>query len=159
MSFWAVVTTQPNCEHRALRHLDWQGFTAYAPREKITRIKQGHKVHDSRWLFPRYLFVWVIDQWHVLLSTIGVSTVIMTGDHPAALPTGWVESMKRQEHKGLIVLSKHRFKIGQRVQVTGGLFEGAKGMYQGMTSKDREIVILEALGARVELASGLLRIT
>ena len=65
--------------------------------------------------------------------------------------------MKRQEVKGLITLSKHRFKIGQRVEVTGGLFAGAHGMYQGMTSRQREVVILDALGARVELASGLLR--
>ena len=159
MAFWAVVTTQPKCEHRALNHLEWQGFTAYAPKEKTVRVVHGRKVHGWRWLFPRYLFVWIEEQWHALLSTIGISDVLMTGEYPARLPNGWVETMKRQEVKGLITLSKHRFKKGQRVEVTGGLFAGAKALYQGMSTRDREIVILEALGARVELASGLLRVT
>jgi transcriptional antiterminator RfaH len=107
-------------------------------------------------MFPRYLFVWIVDRWHALHSTIGISTVIMSGDTPAHLPNGWVESMKRREHKGLITLPP-RFAKGQRVEVTGGLFVGAKALYQGMSSHQREIVILEALGVRVELASGLLR--
>ena len=158
MPFWTVVTTQPQAERRALWHLKWQGFETYAPKERVMRIRQGRKVADARWLFPNYCFVWVVDQWHSLYSTIGISRILMNGDRPAQLPDGWIETMRSREHNGLITLPKHhRFKIGQRVEVSSGLFAGAKGLYQGMTTKQREIVILEALGARVELASGLLR--
>ena len=160
MAFWAVVTTQPSAERRALWHLAWQGFDTYAPREKVIRVRRGRKVADVRWLFPRYLFVWIVDTWHALYGTMGVATVLMNGQRPAQLPTGWIEGMKARERNGLITLAKpHRFKIGQRVEVGSGLFAGARGLYQGMTSKQREIVLLEALGARVELASGLLRST
>jgi len=145
------------CERRALWHLAWQGFTTYAPREKITRIKSGKKHHTSRWLFPRYIFVWVAEQWHALFSTIGVARVLMTGEQPARLPDGWVEDMRKREHNGLIELKRARFKVGQRVQISSGLFAGAHGLYQGMTSKQREIVLVEALGCRVEVAPGLLR--
>ena len=86
MSYWAVVTTQPKAEHRALNHLEWQGFTAYAPKEKTVRVIHGRKVHGWRWLFPRYLFVDIVDQWHVLLSTIGINDVLMTGEAPGISP-------------------------------------------------------------------------
>jgi transcription antitermination factor NusG len=144
------------CERRALWHMKYQGFTTYAPREKITRVVRGKKQNTSRWLFPRYIFVWIADHWHALFSTIGISKVLMTGDHPARLPDKWVEAMRAREHHGLITLPKHRFRIGQRVVVASGLLLGAHGLYQGMGHQQREIVLLESLG-RVELASGLLR--
>lgn len=154
---WSVVQAQPSSEHRAIRHLERQGFTCYAPREKVVRIVRGRKVHEARWLFPRYVFVWIEHQWHAILSTFGVSNMIMNGEHPAFLPKGWVNAMREQEHSdGLIHLKKSRFKRGQGVQVVGGLLDGQRGIYQGQTSRQREIVLLDALG-RVELAPGLLQ--
>lgn len=153
--FWSVVQAQPASEARAIVHMMRQGFTTYAPREKITRIVRGRKITDARWLFPRYVFVWAEHQWHSLFSTIGVSTVLMNGQRPAYLPKGWVDEMKSHEHNGLIELKRSRFKTGQQVQVTGGLFAGRRGIYQGMASRQREVILLEALG-RVELAPGLL---
>jgi len=156
--FWGVVNTQPTAEKRALWHLEWQGFTTYAPKEKITRIRRGRRVTTSRWLFPRYIFVWISDTWHALFSTIGVSRVLMTGEVPARCPSLWIDGMRAQERNGMITLPKAPplFRAGQSVTVTGGMFEGVKGLYQGSTSRQREVVLLEHLG-RVELASGLLR--
>ena len=155
--YWSVIQSQPACERRALWHMTYQGFTTYAPRERITRIVRGKKVQCARWLFPRYVFVWITDHWHALFTTIGVTRVLLNGEQPARIPDGFVESMRAREHKGLITVPKHRFDIGQQVQVTGGLFAGARALYQGMTSQQREIILLEALGCRVELAPGLLR--
>jgi len=154
--FWSVVQSHPACERKAITNIERQGFRCYAPREKITRIVRGRKVHGARWLFPRYLFVWIIDHWYALFGTFGVSSLIMNGDKPAKLPEGWVEQLREREIGGLIVLNASRFKKGQRVQVTGGLFAGQRGLYQGMTSRQREVILLDALG-RVELASDLLR--
>jgi len=158
VSHWAVVNTQPTAEKRTLWHLEWQGFKAYAPKEKITRIVRGKKVDTARWLFPRYVFVWIVDRWHELFSTIGVSRVLMTGDQLAQCPSAWIDGMRAQERNGLITLPKAppRFRNGQRVTVASGMFAGVKGLYQGATSRQREVVLLEHLG-RVELASGLLR--
>lgn len=153
---WAVVHSHPMAERKALSHLERQGFTCYAPREKITYIVRSRKVSGSRWLFPRYLFVTVQDHWQRWFNTIGVSTVIMNGLVPAKLPDGWIENMKAQEHHGLINLKKSRFKRGQHVQVTGGFLSGYRGIYQGQSSRQREIVLLEALG-RVELSPDHLR--
>jgi len=155
--FWGVVQVQPMCERRALLHLGWQGFDTYAPRERTMHVTRGRKVVSSRLLFSRYLFVWMTEQWHKLFSTVGISRLLMTGNEPSKVPDGLVEQLRSRERNGLIQLPKHRFTIGQRVEVGGGLFVGAKGLYQGMTSKQREIVLLDNLGCKVELASGLLR--
>lgn len=155
--FWAVVQSQPQAERRALAHLTWQGFMTYAPRERVVRVSRGKKVPGARWLFPRYLFVLIINRWHELFSTIGVSRVLMSGEHLAQLPAGWVEGMRERERNGLIILPKpKRFRQGQRVTVTGGLLAGKHGLYQGMGAHQRESVLLDALGS-VELAPGLLR--
>jgi len=136
--------------------MQFQGFETYAPREQFVRRIRGHRVKLSRWLFPRYIFVWVTHQWHQLFNTIGVSRVLLNGELPARLPDHFVPTMRTQERNGFIVLPKHRFKIGQEVHVASGLFRGAKGLYQGMTQHQREIVLIGSLG-RVELASGLLQ--
>jgi len=151
--FWAVVVSQPQNEQRVLEHLRWQGFECYAPREKIVRVFRGRKRDVIRFLFPRYLFVWIVDQWHVLLGTFGVSKILMNGEVPSRLPINWVDGMKAKERNGFVVLPKDRYRIGQRVQITGGLFQGQFGFYQGMTSRQREVVLLGTLG-KVELASG-----
>jgi transcription antitermination factor NusG len=158
VSFWAVIQSQPLSERRVILHLDRQGFAHYAPREKIVRVKRGRKTVASRYLFPRYLFVWIESQWQRLFNTFGVSRVLMSGDKPSKLPDGWVDRLKASEQNGLIVLPKRSsdFIPGQQVQVVGGLFVGAKGLYQGMTSRQREVVLLDRLGC-VELASGLLK--
>ena len=77
----------------------------------------------------------------------------MDGDYPSRLPGEWVDKMKAKEQNGVIVLPKERYRIGERVQITDGLFQGQFGLYQGMTSRQREVVLLGALG-KVELASG-----
>jgi transcription antitermination factor NusG len=158
LAFWAVIQSQPMCERRVMMHLDRQGFAYYTPREKIVRIKRGRKITASRYLFPRYLFVWIESQWQRLFYTFGVSRVLMSGDKPSKLPDGWIDRLKASEKDGLIVLPKRSsdFIPGQQVQVTGGLFAGAKGLYQGMTSRQREVILLDHLGC-VELASGLLK--
>lgn len=153
LAFWAVVTTHPQSEQKALTHLLWQGFECYAPRERTVKISHGRKVFVERYLFPRYLFVWIQQQWHVLLSTFGISRVLMNGEVPAQLPSTWVTEMKSKEHNGFVVLPRERYKIGEPVRINAGLFQGQIGLYQGMTSRQREVVMLSNLG-RVELASG-----
>jgi transcriptional antiterminator RfaH len=159
--FWAVATTHPQCENKALFHLQRQGFECYAPREKTIKVIRGKKVPVINFIFPRYLFVWIIEQWHALLSTFGVSTLLtktVPGTEedirvPYAVPAAWIAEMKMRERDGYVQLPQYRFRIGQTVEVTSGLFTGHHGLYQGMTSRMREVVLLNSLG-RVELASG-----
>lgn len=151
--YWAVASTHPQAERKALDNLRRQGFVCYAPRSKELAIRAGRKVPVIRYLFPRYVFILIVRQWWAIQSTFGITKLIINNDAPCRLPGGWVEAMQAQEKDGVVVLPKDRYAIGQPVYITGGLFQGYTGLYQGMTSRQREVVLLGTLG-RVELAAG-----
>ncbi len=153
VTFWAVVTTHPQAENRALAHLERQAFNCYAPLERVTEIRRHRRVEVIRFLFPRYLFIWIDSQWHAIRGTFGVSMLIMNGEKPSRVPAGWVEKMIASEVDGAIELPQPCWVKGDRVTIEGGLFDGCSGLYRGMSSRQREVVLLEKLG-RVELASG-----
>ena len=156
MTYWAAIHTQPQSEEKAQFHCKRQGFRCYAPVERVITISRGRRIEYQRRLFPRYLFVWIEDRWHCLMSTVGVSRVLLNGDGPSKLTEGWVENLIASEVNGAVILPKHEFQIGDQVTIEGGVFHGCRGLYQGQTGKQREVVLLERLG-RVELASGFLR--
>lgn len=82
--------------------------------------------------------------------------MLLEGEAPGRVPVGWVERMMSSEVDGAVVLPRRLFGVGDPVVIEGGMFHGCRGLYQGQTGKQREVVLLESLG-RVELASGCLR--
>ncbi len=84
--------------------------------------------------------------------------MLLEGEQPGRIQEGFVEKLIASEIDGALVLPKApvSFAVGDAVTIEGGVFHGCKGLYQGQTSKQREIVLLESLG-RVELATGFLR--
>lgn len=106
----------------------------------------------SRPLFPRYLFVWIEEQWKSLLGTFGVTEIILVGDRPASVADNIIEGLKAREVEGHIVLpgssSSPKFKPGQKVRIQSGIFAGQSGVYDGMATSDRERVLLDYLGRR-----------
>jgi len=153
LGYWAVAQTESQRESTAAQHLAKSGFTVYLPRLKIRR----HGLVRTPPLFPTYLFVRVIDRWWSIAWTIGVLDVLMSGDHPARLADNAIDEIKRREVKGYVQLPKlSKLKKGDQVRVVSGRFQGQIGLYDGMTVKDRERVLLDLLGRMtpVELAKG-----
>lgn len=137
---WIVVQTYPLSEERVLRHLTRQGFISYAP-----RCLEGKVV---RLLFPRYVFVLMetLCAWRPICETFGVLSILK-----GILPDRWITTLKSQERNGVVTIPKKRWQVGKRVKIIHGHFQGYSGLYQGMSSRQREVVMLDILG-RVELA-------
>ena len=149
MSYWAVVHTQPSSERKVEGRLTQQGFKCYLP--ILGERKAG--VFRESVLFPRYLFLFVEDQWRCVLGTFGVTRVLLDNDRPARLPTRFVEELKgRENRKGYIEIPRERYRRGERIKITGGVFEGQYGLNVSAKHSDREIILLDILGS-VELAS------
>jgi transcriptional antiterminator RfaH len=140
MSNWWVVQTEANFEHVARLLLMRLGFVTYAPRIKV----RGRVA----WLFPAYLFVGAREQFYPILWTNRVVRLLMAGDRPAQLPEDVVTNIRKREHNGFVKLPNvsRQLKKGQKVRVIRGSFEGQIGLYEGMSGKDRERVLLELLG-------------
>jgi transcription antitermination factor NusG len=140
MTDWWVVQTEANFEHVARLLLMRLGFVTYAPRIKI----RGRVA----WLFPTYLFVGAREQWYPVLWTNRVVRLLMAGDQPASVKGEIVSHIRKREVGGFVKLPlpTRRLKPGQQVRIISGSFQGQVGLYEGMSGRDRERVLLELLG-------------
>lgn len=145
-------------EAKASNNVERQGHETYLPRFVEQVSHRGRRVARERLLFPRYLFIRTSESWRWLLSTIGVSGVVMGAgiDTPARLPGGLVEAMREMEDRdGRVVLPKEpRFTHGQSVRLTRGCFSGCLGIYAGASSFEREGVLLDILGRSTPITVG-----
>lgn len=148
MSQWAVAVTRPNCELRVEGHLTRQGFVVYAPKIR-ERITLGGKLCNRQApLFRRYLFVDADQAPHAISRTFGVVGLLRSN-----ISSSIIEDLKmRHNSDGFVQLP--RFNQGDKVRITHGPFAGHLALYQGMTSKQRESVLLAALNVRLELTVG-----
>lgn len=155
MAHCAVLQTYPFADKKVGRKLREQGFEYYNPKfnEKI-KLKRGGVTFRRMQLFLGYMFVWIESDWFPLKSTPGVIGLLMSGDKPAAVPNSFIEALRARENEaGNIELDRHKFHLGQSVQVQRGPFAYELGLYDGQSPRDRACVLLRCLGAsrRIEM--------
>jgi transcription antitermination factor NusG len=156
MSFWAVAQTMANRESFVAERIAEVGFDIFAPmtRQRINGVSRVVA------LFPGYLFVRIIDRWRVVTKTAGVLGLVMSGETPARCPEVEIDRIKSQTRNGLVRLPKPPkslpLKIGEPVRIVSGSFRGFEAIYDGMSTRDREQVLLNMFGREtpVELAAG-----
>lgn len=120
-------------------------------REKV--IRSGKTTEVARPLFPRYLFVQIVQQWSSLAGTYGVSGIVKDGASPKYVPQKIIDKLKSREDKdGFILLDEDdSIKKDDPVKVMKGPFEGHIGIFQGMTADERAVVLFKMLGSEREL--------
>ena len=152
---WFVVQTQPNAEHKAVAHLNRQGFTTYLPRY-LKRRRHARRVDMvAAPLFPRYLFVSIdlsVQRWRSIFSTVGVSRIVCNGETPTAVSNQVIDSLRAREHDGLVKLDlRPSFRIGDKVRLLDGAFADCLGLYEGLKDGDRVALLLDLLGRKVRV--------
>ena len=152
---WVVAQTQPQREKLAAEYVQRQGYDTYLPMVREDVRENGKWVTRESILFPRYLFVQVVNRWRWLLSTRGVRSVVMMGDGPALLHHSIIRELKSRETNGFVVLPRKqrsaRFRKGQRVRAEHDTLGSVVGLYAGMDSDEREHVLVNILGRNVRL--------
>jgi transcription antitermination factor NusG len=143
MSYWAVAQTQPRREAIAIRYLADAGIETYLP-----RIADRNRIVP---LFPCYLFVRIMDRWHPIKNCIGITRVLLSGERPAILSDSVIMEIRARENRNGLVKLPPKYKIGDRVKIVNGAFCHCIGLYDGMTGRQRERVLLEFLGRMVPL--------
>jgi transcriptional antiterminator RfaH len=157
MSYWAVVRAASNHERLAWDSVGRAGFETFVPR---IRIKAG-----SQWrtqpLFGCYFFARVIDQWRALERSVGVVSVVKFGTTPAPCPDEEIRALLgKSDRDGIIRLNAHpttspRRELltpGDPVAITDGPFVGLTGIYSGMTTRERELVLIDLLGKQTPVS-------
>jgi transcriptional antiterminator RfaH len=104
--FWCAARLMPRREALAIHCLGLAGFKVYLPRLRERRIMRGRRVEVRPPLFPGYVFVAIVLQWHRARWCPGVLSLIMAGDGPARVPDDVIAELRSRERDGLIELAK-----------------------------------------------------
>ncbi|TAN25452.1 MAG: transcriptional activator RfaH [Castellaniella sp.] len=171
---WYVAHTKPRQEHVALQQLQRQDFEVYLPLFRVFR-KPGRRaaaggvakvsaagverstalaaagaavIHEP--MFPRYLFLRPTrstQSLSVVRSTVGVSRLVMFGQHPATLADEAIHSIRKAEslRETASLDSISPYEPGMAVRLLDPALAGLQALVQSV-SKDRVTLLLEILG-------------
>ena len=161
MPYWAVARAVPRHDRLTAECVGLAEFETFIPK---VRVKVGSQWRTTP-LFAGYLFVRIIDQWRALERTMGVLNVVKVGVTPSRCADAEIAKLlDRADPDGVIRLnarprasSRSLFTPGAQVSISGGPFAGFSGLYAGQTARERELILINILGATrpVAVAAGL----
>ena len=142
MKNWYLVKTKPRQENVAIKNLENQEYSTFCP---IVTINNKQVV-----LFPGYIFIHLdkkTENWSPIRSTKGVVNFVRFGLYFAQVPDTVIEFIKANQ---LITLEKFKnldkFKPGDKVQITDGVFKNCVAIFKSKKSEERLILLLNLLG-------------
>ncbi len=155
-SSWHVVQAHIHAETKAQMHLSRQGFETYLPRHLKRRRHARRTDTVAAPLYPSYLFVHfdpAIHRWRSIHSTIGVVRLVCNGDVPAALDQAIIDGLKSRENEEGFIHLEHRpqFAARDKVRVREGVLSDCLGLFEGMSDRDRVVILLDMLGRKVRV--------
>jgi transcriptional antiterminator RfaH len=151
MTRWYLVHTKPAAEGTARSNLERQGYEVYFPQLARTVRRVGARKDTVAPLFPRYVFVRVIEGSQSLSpirSTLGVANVVRFGFDYAVVPLEVIRDLKAHADPitGLHRLKPQALARGAQVRIADGAFRGLEGVFERGLGADRVLVLLTLLG-------------
>ena len=160
MPHWVAVRAVLHHERLAYESVASAGFETFTPK---VRARVG-SVWRTTPMFGIYFFARIVDQWRAIERSLGVLDVVKVGAIPAKCPDQEIARLlERSDADGIVRLGprtpqpiRRAFAPGAAVSVSSGPFAGFDGIHTGMSTREREIVLLDILGALrpVEIAAG-----
>ena len=148
---WYVIRTAPRAESQVSQALRLEGFEVYFPRLSSSRHRQRQAEVP---LFPGYLFIqWDSEsgEWPTFGHVHRITGWVSLGDTvPSITDRVMVELMNQVDAiKGTNGLWR-RFKVGEKVQVDSGNFQGlAEVIEEAKSPAARALVLLQFMGRMV----------
>jgi transcriptional antiterminator RfaH len=151
MGCWYLVHTKPSAETTARSNLERQGYEVYYPQLARTVRRVGAWKETIGPLFPRYLFVRVVEGLQPLSpirSTLGVANVVRFGLDYAVVPFNVIRELREQADPvtGLHRLKPRSLSRGAQIRIADGVFRGIEGVFERALGLDRVLVLLKLLG-------------
>ena len=153
--YWCCARLETRRGAVAQHFLKLAGYQTYFQKIREERVRRRRRVEIIAPLFPAYAFVLIEQQWRAARWSIGVAALIMNGSAPAQVPDHVIDEIRKREVRGAVELPKPpELRLGDRVKILGGPFEGHWALYAGMKPHERCEVLLSLLGSqqRVELS-------
>jgi transcription antitermination factor NusG len=156
---WFVIWTESRAEKRVEARLAAMGLSSWLP-----TVKERHRWSD-RWrdvvcpLFPGYLFARATSvEWHRVLRTPGVLTVVKEGERPALLADSFVARLRDAiERTGAApepVAEVVNYVPGDEVIVQDGALKGVRGVVRERRSGRQLVIWVSEIGRGVAFTIG-----
>jgi transcriptional antiterminator RfaH len=147
MKHWYLVKTKSKQEDIAIFNLENQNFHVYCPHVLI-----GNK---NVALFPGYIFIQLnkdTQNWSPIRSTKGVLYFVRFGLSYAKIPDNIIEFIKTNQLNTAEKLKNiNKFKPGDKVQITDGVFKNCIAIFKSYKSDERVILLMNILGQQQKL--------
>ncbi len=107
---------------------------------------KGEKKEVEEKLFPSYVLVKMTmtdESWHAVRNITGVTGFVGPGSKPVPLTEEEVESFNVEVRN-----ENFTFKVGDKVSVISGMFEGYKGTITDISEDKKDITLLVSTGTR-----------
>ena len=132
-------------ENRGLGHLI---YDIKIPVEIIIEKdeKTGEEKQIENKLFPSYVMVKMSmtdESWHAIRNITGVTGFVGPGSRPTPLTEAEIEAFSIE-----VKTREHEFKLGDRVKMVSGLFEGYVGTIQEIGEDKKQMTVLVSTGRR-----------
>ena len=131
-------------DNRGLGHLIYDVKVPVETTVEITD-KGEEKIIENK-LFPSYVFVKMTmtdESWHVVRNITGVTGFVGPGSEPEPLTDAEIEKFSVE-----VTTSEFKFKLGDKVEVVSGIFEGYSGTLQEISEDKKQLVILASTERR-----------
>ena len=142
MRNWYLIKTKSRQENVAMINLENQEYSTYCP---TVTINNKHIV-----LFPGYLFIYLDkkkENWSPIRSTKGVVNFVRFGLNFAQVPDTVIKFLKANQLINKEKLKNlNRFKSGDKVQITDGVFKNCVAIFKSSKPEERVLLLLNLLG-------------
>lgn len=131
-------------ENRGLGHLIYD-VQVPVTTEVVVNDKGEEKIIENK-VFPGYVLVKMTmtdASWHVVRNITGVTGFVGPGSEPTPLTDEEVEFANVEK-----ISTEFKFKIGDKVKVVSGIFEGYFGTLQEISEDKKSLVVLANTGKR-----------
>ncbi|MFE8034491.1 transcriptional activator RfaH [Thiohalocapsa marina] len=149
MSTWYLVLTKIRQEELARENLERQGFRAYLPMFRTSKLRRGKRVDAAELLFPRHVFVELdleTQDVSLIRSTYGAIGLVQYGAEPARLPTGFVETLIDLEHQQATSDPQDTEPKAEPASSIGsGLFPVTQAIFNAPDGKQRVLLLMEII--------------
>lgn len=160
---WAVATTPPRCEDKAIEDLKSLDFRCYLPKFLNHYMMNGRRICRAVALFPGYVFFEIEETWKKIFEVImeeerKISGVIMSGGEPSPIKNSVIDEIRSREGSdGLIKVEdaqqlRKKFFRGQSVRANHGPFIGFLGTFDRSLGENNCRVLFEYMGRLVPVA-------
>ena len=147
MKHWYLIKTKSKQEDIAIFNLENQNFHVYCP---YALIRNKNEV-----LFPGYIFIQLdkdTQNWSPIRSTKGVLYFVRFGLSYAKIPDNIIEFIKTNQLNTAEKLKNiNKFKSGDKVQITDGVFKNCIAIFKSYKSDERVILLMNLLGQQQKL--------